>query len=348
MRLQFLVRSLALGTVLCALAGLPLVAQRGQSGRPDAAAASGSPAAFPHDMTNYGCVHYDDGACDQAPAPPPDYNPLIGTWVRFSLLRNGFTVQPPDAPLYLKFSSDGYWSMMEFPADRPKINKPLEQQTPKELFSRFDKLAGGWGNYSTNGMLSMRHHLAGLGPGGGQSTQVREWSFEGNILLLAGTGATRSPQARFRKLPNQPLGSRALAGTWERTALSVNGTPVPQAAPEHLILGEDGWFHQTYLPPGRTPVRGKPMDQWTTQEYVGAYQGMTAARGTYNVSGNSFIRKHIADTDPNLEGRDTVAQYTLQGDAMTVQGTNAAGQKFEARYQRMKPFDVYAPAPARP
>jgi hypothetical protein len=31
---------------------------------------------------------------------------------------------------------DGYWSMMEFPANRPKINKPLEQQTTKELFSR--------------------------------------------------------------------------------------------------------------------------------------------------------------------------------------------------------------------
>jgi hypothetical protein len=57
------------------------------------------PASYPHDMTNYGCAHYDDKACDQAPTPPPDYNPLIGTWVRFSLLRNGFTQQPPSEPL---------------------------------------------------------------------------------------------------------------------------------------------------------------------------------------------------------------------------------------------------------
>jgi len=330
-----IVNLIAVYIVLCAILCLPVMAQ--------------APAALPHDMSNYGCIHYDGKICDQAPAPPPDYNPLVGAWVRFSLLRNGFTVQPPDAPLYVKFNGDGYWSMMEFPADRPKVNKPLEQQTPQELFTRFDNLDGGWGNYTQDGQLNLRHHKAGLGPGGGgESTQVRAWSFEGNILLLAGTGSIRSPQARFRKLPNQPLGSRALVGSWERTALSVNGAPVSEPAPQHLLLGEDGWFHQTLLPPGRTAVPGKPREQWTTQDYVGAYKGMSAARGTYNVSGSSFIRKHIADTDPNLEGRDESGQYTLQGDTMTVQGTDAAGQKFEAKYRRLKPFDVYAPvAPAR-
>jgi hypothetical protein len=237
--------------------------------------------------------------------------------------------------------------MMEFPAGRPKVSKPIEQQTPPELFQRFDKLNGGWGNYSENGMLNLRHHLAGLGPeGSGEATQVREWSFEGNILLLAGTGPTHSPQARFRKLPNQPLGSRALVGTWERIALAINGASLPQPVPEHLLLGEDGWFHQALLPPGRTAPRGKTMEQWTTAEYLGAYKGMYAARGTYSVNGNAFIRKHIADTDPNLEGRDEAGQYILQGDAMLVQGTNAAGQKFEAKYQRLQPFDVYAPSPA--
>ena len=57
------------------------------------------PASYPHDMTQFDCRHRDDGACDNAPLPPPDYNPLVGTWVRYSLLRNGFSVQPPDAPL---------------------------------------------------------------------------------------------------------------------------------------------------------------------------------------------------------------------------------------------------------
>ena len=97
-------------------------------------------------------------------------------------------MQPPDAPLYVKFMKDGYWSMMEFPANRPKINKPLEQQTTKELFSRFDKMGGGWGNYSNSGQVNFRHHKAGLGPGDGENTQERAWRFEGNVLVLEGYG----------------------------------------------------------------------------------------------------------------------------------------------------------------
>ena len=36
------------------------------------------PASYPHDMSDYGCTNRDENTCDQAPAPPPDYNPLVG------------------------------------------------------------------------------------------------------------------------------------------------------------------------------------------------------------------------------------------------------------------------------
>ena len=81
----------------------------------------------------------------------------------------------------------------------------------------------------------------------------RAWRFEGNVLILEGTGPTKSPQVHARKLPNQPLGSRALVGSWERTAYTVNGAP-GTTTPEHLFLGEDGWFHATTLPGGRKGV----------------------------------------------------------------------------------------------
>lgn len=325
------VRSALLCAGICAAIGLPVVAQQGQE-----------PASYPHDMSAYGCTNRDENACDTAPAPPPDYNPLVGTWVRYSLLRNGFSVQPPDAPLYVKFMNDGYWSMMEFPADRPKVNKPLEQQTPKELISRFDKMAGGWGNYSNSGQVNFRHHKMGLGPAGGENTQERAWRFEGNILVLEGSGPTRSPQVHARKLPNQPLGSRALVGSWERTAYTVNGA-AGIATPEHLLLGEDGWFHSTTLPTGRKGVAKVPQDQWTPEQFAGAYNGMSASRGTYNVQGTTFVRRHIGDTDPNLEDKLSTGTFTQKGDTFTWQGTDAAGRKFSATYTKMKPFDVYAP-----
>src|SRR5262245_15287294 len=107
-------------------------------------------------------------AASAAVAQPCTAEKLVGTWERVSLLRNALSVQPPDAPLFVKFGADGYWSMMEMPPDRPKVEKPLAQQTTKELWGRFERVEGGQGTW-----------------------------FEGEILALVGTGANRSPQARF-------------------------------------------------------------------------------------------------------------------------------------------------------
>ena len=63
-----------------------------------------------------------------AQTPPAAQGPqctkerLVGTWERVSLLRNALSVQPPDAPLFVKFSADGHWSMMEMPDDRAKLD----------------------------------------------------------------------------------------------------------------------------------------------------------------------------------------------------------------------------------
>lgn len=336
MRLQHTMRNVVAAALLCMLASLPVLAQRGQTAGRGSASAT-----LPEDMSTYQCSHFDETACDQAPNPPPN-NSLVGTWVRISLLRNAFSVQPPDAPLYVKFGSDGHWSMMEFPAGRPKLNKPLDQQTPQELFNRFDKMDGGYGTYLIQGQTVNRRHVSNLGPGGGGGDQVREWSFEGNILALIGTGPTRSPQARFRKLPPQPVSSTALVGTWDRTALTVNAQAVTgPLLQQWIVLGEDGWFHQTAVPSGRK-APGKPMEQYTVQDYVGAYTGLSAARGVYNIQGTTLTRKHLADTDPNLTGWDEVAQFTLGGDTLTLQGTNERGEKVQATYNRLKALDPYA------
>jgi hypothetical protein len=301
--------------------------------------AQAEPARYPHDMSEYGCTHRDGSVCDQAPAPAPDFNPLVGTWVRFSLVRNGFSVQPPDAPLYVKFMSDGYWSMMEFPAGRPKVARPLEQQTSQELFSRFDKMEGGWGNYNTNGMVNFRHHKAGLGPGGGEMTQARAWHFDGNSLVLSGTTASGSPIIHARKLPNQPLESKALVGSWQRTSYALDGVP-QTSAPEYFLLGEDGWYHATALPPRQRPSGA--MQDWTPEQYAQAFAGMSASRGTYAISGSTLARRHIGDTDPNLEDHVSRGTFTRSGDTFTWEGVDAAGRRFRSTYTKLPTFDVYA------
>jgi hypothetical protein len=263
---------------------------------------------------------------------------LVGTWERISLLRNGLSVQPPDAPLFVKFGSDGHWSMMEMP-DRPRVNKPLEQQTAKELWSRFERVEGGYGTWTVRGDVVTRRHIVNIAAGGENTSQDRSCIFEDQILALIGTGSNRSPQARFRRLPAQPPKSSALVGTWERTALTVDGKPVKPPAALMLILGEDGWFSQTELPPNRKPV-GKPLEDFTVDDYLRTFGGLGAARGTYSVEGNVFARKHVADVDPALVGTDEVTQFTLATDTLTLRGKTPPGGSFEATFSRVKPAEM--------
>lgn len=298
-----------------------------------------------HAAVVFGLLGVTATALAQAPAPsPPCSAPrLVGTWERISLLRNGLSVQPPDAPLFVKFSADGYWSMMETPDDRPKVDRPLSQLSAKELFARFDKVEGGQGTWTvkSDGSVVTRRHLVNIAPGGENTNQDRLCWFEGDILALVGTGANRSPQARFKRLPTQPGKPHTLVGTWERTALAVDGKPVPQAAPLILILGEDGWFSQTQLPAGRRSV-GKPMEQYAVGDYVASFTDVSAGRGTYSVDGSTFTRQFAADVDPTVAGTPRATQFTLAGDALTLRGTNPQGGKVEAAFRRLKPFDPTA------
>jgi hypothetical protein len=264
---------------------------------------------------------------------------LVGTWERVSLLRNALSVQPPDAPLFVKFSSDGHWSMMEMP-DRPKVDKPLEQLTDKELFTRFDKVEGGYGTWTLKGDVLTRKHLANIAPGGEGSNQDRTCLFEGEILALIGTGANRSPQARFKRLPAQQMKPHNLAGTWERVSLTIDGKSAqPPRPPLVMILGEDGWFSQTQLPTGRKSI-GKPLEQYTVDDYLRSFKNVSAARGTYTVEGNVFTRKHVADIDPGYVGYADPRQFTLDGDTMTLRGTTRSGEKIEATFRRSKPLET--------
>ncbi|MGH9386243.1 MAG: hypothetical protein ACRD2N_18360 [Vicinamibacterales bacterium] len=276
------------------------------------------------------------------PGPQCSAARLVGTWERVSLLRNALSVQPPDAPLFVKFGSDGYWSMMEMPDDRPKVDKPLEQLTTKELFARFDKVEGGQGTWTVkaDGSVVTRRHVVNIAPGGENSNQDRLCWFEDEILALVGTGSNRSPQARFRRLPDQKNPVHPLVGTWDRTTLVADCRAVPQAA-LILILGEDGWFSQTELPTGRKSP-GKPIEQYAVADYVNSFGRLSAARGTYTVNGNTLTRKQVASVDPNQVGREIAGEFSVSGDAMTLRGTARTGMKFESVFRKLKPQETTA------
>jgi hypothetical protein len=255
--------------------------------------------------------------------------------------------------MYLKLGSDGYWMMMEFPAGRPKVDKPLDRQTREELLSRFGWLEGAYGTYYLHGQELTRHHDGNLSPSGALPTvlltaagsQVRDWGFEGNIMTMIGTGPTRSPQARMRRLPTQPLSSTAVAGTWERSALTVDGRPVTgPPLQQRILFGEDGWFYQMATPTGRRDP-AKPMEQYTAQDFVDGYSGVSAVRGTYEIRGSTLVRRHVADLDPNLTGWEEVGVFTRDDETLTIEGQTKAGAKVRATYKRLKLHDPFSPVP---
>ncbi|MEX2301526.1 MAG: lipocalin-like domain-containing protein [Bryobacterales bacterium] len=276
-----------------------------------------------------------------------EVNPLVGTWERVSLLRNSLSVQPPDAALYLKFNADGYWSMMEMPEGRPKVNKPLEEMTKEELFQRFDKVEGGWGYYIVKRDIVNRIHDEDISPGREGVQHIREYMFEDKIMNLAGTGANRSPQARMQPMTPSPPGDTRLVGTWERTSLTMDGKATPPPAPEIILLGEDGWFSQTHLPKGRERI-AKPMEEYAKEDFLKAFKNVAAARGTYTVQGSKFTRKHVAAIDPNLVGYEDVREFSLEGDTLTLRGANKAGVKVESKYRRLAPRQILSWSVAPP
>ena len=278
-----------------------------------------------------------------ADAQPCTAEKLVGTWERVSLLRNALSVQPPDAPLFLKFGSDGYWSMMEMPDNRLAPTKPPDQMSAKELFAIFDKVEGGQGTWTikADGSIVTRHHAVNIAPGGEATTQDRLCWFEGDILALVGTGANRSPQARFKKLAAQVSKPNALIGTWERTSHTIDGKPAPQPASLVIILGEDGWFSQTQLPTGRKSP-GKPLEQYTVDDYLKSFNGVSAARGTYTVDGTKFTRKYVASVDPSLIGIEGVTEFVLSSETLTLRGTSSGGARFESTFRRLKPLPTAA------
>jgi Lipocalin-like domain len=139
------------------------------------------------------------------PAMAQSTNPLVGVWERISLMRGTTEGQPPAAPEFLIVSADGYFSESELPDGRDKVNKPLDQMTKEELVARFSRTAASRGTYTVVGNVFSRKHIADLNPSAEGSDQVRNFQFDGDILVLtaggsggpgAGRGAGgRGPQA---------------------------------------------------------------------------------------------------------------------------------------------------------
>ena len=152
-----------------------------------------------------------------------------------------------------------------------------------------------------------------------------------SVIALTFTLASLSAGNTAASAPNQ----KAFVGTWERfsTKDAEGKAGEERLVRSFIIFSADGHYSQTTLPAGRAKS-DKPLKEMTKEELLNRLEGTTAVYGTYTIAGNKLTRKEITDLNPNLEGTELVQMFRFEGDMLIL--TSATGNKFEARFRRVK------------
>jgi hypothetical protein len=130
--------------------------------------------------------------------------------------------------------------------------------------------------------------------------------------------------------------SSPLTGAWERVSLRDSaGTIIqPPAAVAFAIYSANGYFSQIAIPTGRA-VSDKRVDDMTREELAARFQGVSAVRGTYAISGNRLTRRALASLNPAQEGQDVVQTFRVEGDTLILGSPNPASRA-EAKFVRAR------------
>jgi hypothetical protein len=123
---------------------------------------------------------------------------LVGAWTRLSLRDStGQALQPPEAPAFVIFSANGFFSQSNLPAGRPKTGKPLEEMTKEELLQLFRYVDAWRGTYSLAGTTLTRKTVAALDPSGEGGELVQVVRFAADTLILTRSNTANKSEARF-------------------------------------------------------------------------------------------------------------------------------------------------------
>jgi len=131
--------------------------------------------------------------------------------------------------------------------------------------------------------------------------------------------------------------AQSVVGTWTRVSLrdSAGKTAQPPQPPDFVIFSANGYFSQLGIPAGRKKVDKAPTAM-TKEELVAQFDNVDAWRGTYAVAGTRLTRKTVADIDPLAEGNVLVQVMRFAGDTLILTRVNAAVNKSEARFVRVR------------
>jgi hypothetical protein len=144
------------------------------------------------------------------------------------------------------------------------------------------------------------------------------------VLSLSSIGAGRAE-------------AQSVVGAWTRISLkdSAGKAIQPPEPPAFVIFSANGLFSQSAIPAGRPKV-AKALADMTKSELLARFDHAEAWRGSYTVAGTKLKRKTIADIDPTGEGNELIQIMRFAGDTLILTRVNAAVNKSEARFVRVR------------
>jgi hypothetical protein len=127
-----------------------------------------------------------------------------------------------------------------------------------------------------------------------------------------------------------------VAGAWEQTAQKnlTTGTVTQLQAPPLQVIYANGHFVQFTAASDRKKI-DKPTAEMTKDELVDRLR-MQGQFGTYRIQGTQLVKKIVAATGPSNVGREATLDVRVEGDTLITTGQNAAGEKTESRYRKLK------------
>jgi hypothetical protein len=262
-------------------------------------------------------------------------NPLLGSWERISLSRDGAAQQPPENSEIVIFGADGHFMQSQLAVGWAKGQNPQSKMTQAE---RFDHVAASHGPYTVAGNVLTRKHVADLDPNSEGVDVVRQFRIEGETLILQGSNADGSKiEARFHKLPVLDSKPNVLVGTWERMWLIRDGVlQQPPSVPEYVVFSPDGYFMQMEIPPPGRPKVQKPLMKMTEDEVATRFAHVAVASGTYAIAASIVTRKHLRTDSPTSEGYEQVRGFRFENELLRMRGPNSNATEADAWFRRVK------------
>ena len=104
--------------------------------------------------------------------------------------------------------------------------------------------------------------------------------------------------------------SSPLVGTWE---------PVSEDPREGFWIFTETHYSVVFAPKDRPDIEGRDP---TSDEIAKTYRSVDALAGPYTVSGSTFTLHRTAQLRLGLVGLDVEAEFTIEGDLLTLRSTS--------------------------